>query len=183
MKKIILLAILALACATVTQKTYAQNAIHISADAGAVLKTNRDKSLGVGGTIGVMVQDNFFFIEPTNYLTFSIKGFNNPYGDGKILSSVLNGKDDAFNYISFLAGYRITQGDLSYGWYLEPHLGYTAGTTGYGAFTLAPSGGYAYDDFDLGVFLDMGFGGKANHTFGGKNFYTLGITVGYNIRL
>lgn len=180
MKKITLLVILALAGATVLQKSYAQNALHVSAEAGAVLKTNKDKSLGVGGTIGVMVQDNFFFIEPTNYLTFSVKGFNNPYGDGKIISSIFNKESDGFNYIAFLLGYRMTQDNFSDGWFFEPRFGYAAGSL-YGALIFAPVGGYAYKDFDFGAFLDLGFGEK-NSAIGSKNFYTLGITVGYNLR-
>ncbi len=179
MKKEFFTLLLIVASVIFADKAQAQNAFHVSVNPGMVLESNQDKKFGLGGTLALMIEDRFMLNRPAYYVTFGVKGFNNPFGEGKLISSIFNKETDAFNYVAFLAGYRMTQDNFANGWYFEPRFGYAAGS-GYGAFVLAPVGGYAYNNFDFGVFADLGFGGKES-IIGNKNFYTLGLTIGYNI--
>ena len=85
------------------------NYIRLSGDIGIVTNSERDKKFGVGGTVAWLTVDNMISNNELNYISLSMKGFNNPYGEGKILSSILNDADDAFNYLMPLVGYRFTQ--------------------------------------------------------------------------
>ena len=173
--------ILLLLFLTVVTAKSQENYIRISGEGGLVLNSERDKKTGLGGTITWLTQDNLISLNPYNYITLSLKGFNNPYGDGKLLSSMFNDKDDAFNYIIPLAGYRITQTGVDNGFYIEPRIGTVLGAN-YSGFAFAPLAGFAYRNFDFGVFCDMGFGGK-NSAMLKKDFFTLGGSIGYNIGL
>lgn len=167
---------------TVQVKAQHENYIRISADAGLVANTDRDGKFALGGTVSWLTQDNLIALSEYNYITLGVKGINNPYGDGKILSSIGNDKDDAFNYIGALAGYRFTQEGVAFGLYAEPRIGAAFGADGYAAFLFSPIVGYAYNYFDFSAFCDMGFGGK-NSAIGKKNFFTVGVSVAYNIGL
>ena len=158
-----------------------ENYIRISGEIGFVLNSERDKKVGMGGTIEWITQDNLISLNPTNFITLSLKGFNNPYGDGKLLGSMFNEKDDAFNYIMPLVGYRITQHGVADGLFVDPRIGAVFGVS-YSGFAFAPLAGYAYRNFDFGIFCDMGFGNK-NSAMLNKNFFTLGVSIGYNIGL
>lgn len=158
------------------------NYIHISGDAGFVANSMRDNTFGMGGTIGWITVDNFIAHSSKNFLTLGLKGFNNPYGEGKLISSILNKKNDGFNYIMPLVGYRFTQSGISNGFFLEPRLGITFGAGKYTAFTFAPLIGYAFQNFEFALFCDMGFGGK-NNAILNKNFFTPGASIAYNIAI
>jgi hypothetical protein len=155
------------------------NYIHISGDAGVVANSERDEKFGLGGTLSWLTQDVFIAKKPGNYISLGVKAFNNPYGEGKLISSIMNDKDDAFNYIMALAGYRITGQGISDGFFVEPRIGAVFGASGYTGFAFAPLAGYAYRDFDFAVYCDMGFGGE-NSAVLKKNFFTPGISIGYN---
>jgi len=179
MKKTLFILLFTLVTISVTQ-AQKSNYVHIAGDAGFVVNTERDKKFGLGGTIGWLTQDNLFFSNPNNYISLSVKGFNNPYGEGKLIGSILNDKDDAFNYIMPLVGYRITQTGVSEGFYVEPRMGVVIGASGYTGFSFSPMAGYAYRDFDFSLFCDMGFGNEVS-AIRNKNFFTPGISLGYNI--
>ena len=178
MKKITLFLLLIVAVSTVSAQ---ENYIRVSGDVGFVVNSQRDKKVGAGGTISWLTQDNLISLNPANFITLSLKGFNNPYSGGKLLSSMFNDKNDAFNYIMLLVGYRVTQAGVANGLFVEPRVGAVFGAS-YSGFAFSPLAGYAYENFDFGVFCDMGFGSK-NSAIGKKNFFTLGISIGYNIGL
>ncbi|MBK5195898.1 MAG: hypothetical protein JJE08_07705 [Proteiniphilum sp.] len=179
MKKTIFILLFTVVTLTATQ-AQKSNYVHISGDAGFVVNTERDKKFGLGGTIGWLTYDNLISQNPYNYISLSVKGFNNPYGEGKFLGSMFNDKDDAFNYIMFLAGYRFTQQGLTEGLFVEPRMGVVIGASGYTGFAFSPMAGYAYRNFDFSLFCDMGFGNKVS-AIRNKNFFTPGISIGYNI--
>lgn len=179
MKKTIFLMLLIFL--TVTVIAQESNYIRISGDAGLVVNTNRDKKFGMGGTIGWLTVDNWISESKNNYVTFHLKGFNNPFGQGKLISSILNDKSDAFNYITPMIGYRFTQSGVSNGFFVEPRVGASFGSK-YVAFAFSPLGGYAYENLEFSLFCDMGFGGK-NSAIREKNFFTPGISVAYNITM
>jgi hypothetical protein len=181
MKRIIFIIILFVALAIQPAKAQESNYIHISVDAGLVVNTGRDKKFGMGGTIGWLTQDNLLSLNPNNYISLSVKAFNNPYGEGKILSSIKNNADDAFNYIMPLAGYRFTQQGISDGFFVEPRAGAVFGAN-YAGFAFSPIAGYALQQFNFSIYCDMGFGSK-NSSILKKNFFTPGISVAYNINL
>ncbi len=179
-KKIFILLFTAVTLATAEAQH--SNYIRISGDAGLVVNTDRDKKFGLGGTISWLTQDNLLSQNPDNYITLSIKGFNNPYGDGKFLGSLFNDKDDAFNYIMPLAGYRLTQQGVADGLFVEPRIGAVFGASGYAGLAFSPLAGYAWQHFDFSLYCDMGFGSQSS-AIHKKNFFTPGISIGYNIGL
>ena len=186
-KSVFILVAIILASATVsaqekseTPKEKSGTYIHVSGQAGWVLKTKQDKSFGIGGTVGLMFQDNL--LSQKNYFTLSAKGFNSPFGDGKFITSILNKKTDAFNYYELLAGYRFTTNSIENGLFAEPRIGFGKGYT-YQAFVFSPVIGFAFNKFELGVFSDFGFSQDANVLTGEKGYTTLGLSVGYNIGL
>lgn len=153
--------------------------IHLSFDAGGVVNTSQDKLFGMGGTIGWLTKDNIMTFNPNNYLSLSIKAFNNPYNGGKFISSIMNNANDAFNYIVPLVGCRFTQDGIENGFFIEPRVGVAIGSD-YTGFVLSPSAGYAVKQFNLSAYCDMGFGSKQNAILK-KSFFTPGISIGYNI--
>lgn len=156
------------------------NYIHLSGDAGFVLNATQDRKLGIGGNIAFMMKDRWVNKNDKGFWTITVKGFNNPFGDGEFLSSILNKKADAFNYIQFLAGYRYTLEGMKEGVYVEPRIGYTMLAKSKSAFAFVPSVGYTFNNFDFALFCDMGFAGKklGNQK---NSFVTMGVSVGYNI--
>lgn len=180
MKKIISFFLLAL-IATTSINAQDQYAVRVSADGGSLLQTDRDGKLGLGAGISFLMQDNWLRNDESSYMTFSLRAFNNPFNGGKLFSSVSNDKFDSFNYISGLVGYRMTQSELEYGWYFEPRVGISFGYSPYKALMIAPMAGYSYNYLDFGVFADLGFGSDVN-AIGSKNFYTIGISLGYNFK-
>jgi hypothetical protein len=156
------------------------NFIRLSVDAGLVVNTERDNQFGMGGTLSWFIQDNLFSFNPDNYISIGITGFNNPYGEGKLIGSILNDKKDGFNYIMPLLGYRITQQGIADGFFAEPRMGIVIGS-GYTGFAFSPLAGYAYRNFDFSLFCDMGFSDKVSFAMRKKNFFTPGISIGYNI--
>lgn len=158
------------------------NYIRISGDMGFVANTGRDKKFGLGGTISWVTVDHLISKSDNNFFAFHLKGFNNPYMEGKIISSILNKKNDAFNYILPLVGYRITRSGMANGLFIEPRAGVAIGAGKYTAFTLSPLIGYTSRNFEYSLFCDMGFGGK-NSAMLKKYFFTPGISVAYNIAI
>jgi len=179
MERIFLIGILLIALTTPSAKAQDANYIHVSADAGLVANTNRDKKLGIGGTLAWLAQDNLFSLNTRNYISLSVKAFNNPYGDGKFVSSIMNEANDAFNYLMPLAGYRLTQQGVEDGFFVEPRIGAVFGA-GYSGFAFSPIAGYALQQFNFSVYCDMGFG-RENSAIREKNFFTPGISIAYNI--
>lgn len=181
MKKTIFIVILLAALTIQPAEAQESNYIHVAADAGLVVNTSRDKKFGLGGTLGWLTQDNLLSFNPHNYISLSVKAFNNPYGEGKFFSSIKNDADDAFNYIMPLAGYRITQQGITDGFFVEPRVGVVFGA-GYTGLAFSPMAGYAVQQFNFSIYCDMGFGGdeSAIHK---KNFFTPGISIAYNISL
>src|SRR5690554_3430843 len=179
MKKIVVLLLSAFVWVTVGAQ---ENNIRISGDAGVVTNTGRDKKFGMGGSLGWLTVDNLISRSNTNYFALHIKGFNNPYGEGKLISSILNDKNDGFTYIMPLIGYRFTQRGMSNGFFAEPRIGMAFGANKYTAFALSPLAGYAYEGFEFSLFCDIGFGQK-NNAILKRNFFTPGIGVAYNITI
>lgn len=165
-----------------TVQAQRNNYIHLSGNAGVVINSERDKKFGIGGTVSWLAQDIFISQNPANYISLTLKAFNNPYGEGKLLSSIMNDKNDGFNYLMALAGYRITQQGISEGFFVEPRVGIALGASGYTGFAFAPQAGYAYRNFDFAVYCDMGFGWE-NSAVQKKNFFTPGLSIGYNFGL
>lgn len=178
MEKTIFILLFSLVTLTTTQ-AQKSNYFRISGDAGIVVNTERDNKSGMGGTLGWLAQDNLFSFNPNNYISLSIKGFNNPYGGGKLVGSILNGKNDGFNYIMPLLGYRITQQGVADGFFAEPRIGIVIGS-GYTGFAFSPIAGYAYRKFDFSLFCDMGFDDDMSAILK-NNFFTPGVSIGYNI--
>lgn len=152
-----------------------QFGIKVAPEAGMILKSDKSNKLGVGGTISLMYSHNYFSSENSDAFSITLKGFNNPWNGGKIVSSILNGKSDAFNYLSVLAGYQ--KKIKSY--YIEPRIGFAKGYD-YTAFIFSPQIGYSYRNFDFGLFLDVAAGNEET-PIGGKGFNTLGLSIGYFI--
>ncbi|NLJ00769.1 MAG: hypothetical protein GX371_06420 [Bacteroidales bacterium] len=167
---------------TATMQAQENNYIRISGDLGLVANTARDKKFGAGGSIGWLTIDNLISKNPNNFLTLHLKGFNNPYGDGKLISSILNGDGDGFNYIMPLVGYRITGSGVSNGYFVEPRVGASVGAMGHTSFAFSPLAGFGYENFEFSLFCDMGFSGK-NNAIRKKNFFTPGISVAYTIAI
>lgn len=180
MKKLITF-ILLIALTSVGLHAQDQYAVRFSADGGSLLQTSRDGSLGLGASMSFLMQDMWIQKSDKNYITITLRAFNNPFDGGKLFSSVSNDKTDAFNYIPLLIGYRMTQTQLEYGWYVEPRLGIAFGYPPYKTLILAPTAGYTFNYLDIGVFADLGFGSPVN-AIGSKNFYTVGISLGYNFK-
>ncbi len=179
LKKCLLLLI---AVITAVSASSQQNFLNVSAQAGSVLNTDQDKSFGIGGSITWLHQDGYLAKSENNYLTLTVKGFNNPYGEGKFISSILNDKGDGFNYITALAGYRVAFQQITDGFFLEPRLGVGFFALNKSSFVFSPMVGYTVKKIDIGVYCDMGFS-KENYGIKKDNFFTLGVSVGYNIGL
>lgn len=157
------------------------NYIRLSGDIGVVSNSKRDKNFGVGGTVSWLKVDNLISGNELNYITLSLKGFNNPYGEGKIISSIMNDLNDGFNYIIPLIGYRFTQNGVEDGLFIEPRAGVAFGES-YTAFALSPLAGYSYLNIDFSLFCDLGFGSK-NSAIRNKSFITPGVGIAYNFGL
>ncbi|WP_294080175.1 hypothetical protein [Proteiniphilum sp. UBA5384] len=182
MKKSIIIVILLAVLTIQSAKAQQSNYIHVSVDAGLVANTSRDKKFGLGGTLGWLTQDNLLWGNPNAYFSLSVKAFNNPYGEGKLFSSINNDADDAFNYIMPLVGYRITRNGISDGFFVEPRMGAVFGANSYAGFVFSPLAGYALRQFDFAIYCDMGFGSKESAILK-KSFFTPGISIAYNIGL
>lgn len=181
MKRTFFIFVLLVALTIQSAEAQESNYIHVSIETGMVANTNRDKKFGMGGTLGWLTQDNLTSLNPDNYISLSVKAFNNPYGEGKILSSIMNDADDAFNYVMPLIGYRFTQNGVSDGFFVEPRIGAVFGAS-YAGFAFSPIAGYALQQFNFSIYCDMGFGGKDSAILK-KSFFTPGISIGYNISL
>ncbi len=174
--------LLLIAVITAVSASSQQNFLNVSAQAGSVLNTDQDKSFGIGGSITWLHQDGYLAKSENTYLTLTVKGFNNPYGEGKFISSILNDKGDGFNYITALAGYRVAFQQITDGFFLEPRLGVGFFAENKSSFLFSPLVGYTIKKFDIGVYCDMGFS-KENFAIKKDNFFALGVSVGYNIGL
>ena len=181
MKRAILLIILLVSLTIRSIEAQESNYIRVSLDAGLIANSSYDKKFGLGGTIGWLTQDNMLSFNPNNYLSLSIKAFNNPYGEGKFFSSINNDANDGFTYIMPLLGYRFTREGIANGFFIEPRLGMVFGS-GYYGFALSPIAGYAVQQFNFSLYCDMGIGGAASAILK-KSFFTPGISVAYNFSL
>lgn len=177
MKKIYLFLLLGL---SICLHTGAQtnNHMRFSGDVGIVVNSAQNNKSGVGGTISWLTADIFLFKEWNNYFTLHLKGFNNPYGDGKLFSSILNDENDGFNYIMPLAGYRMTRKGITEGFYLEPRIGVIIGASDYVGLAISPMTGYTFGNFDASLYVDIGFGNKVS-AIHKKNIFAPGISIGY----
>ena len=148
----------------------------VSAEAGWMLNSDKDKTFGLGGTVSFATPD-FIFNSTHNYVTFGAKVFSNPYEGGKFISNVSNGVNDGLNYLALLAGYRFTENNFEEGWYVEPRIGFTQAGP-YSGFIVAPKGGFMTNKWDFSLFADAAFGGEESN-IGKKNFTSAGLSVGY----
>ncbi len=180
MRKTILILILGFLSFVNAQAQY-DNYIRISGGMGSTINSQRDKKLGMGGDVSWLTTDYLISLNYNNFFTLGIKAHNNPYGEGKFISSILNKKNDAFNYIMPFAGYRITQHGVENGFFIEPRIGAVFGS-GYSAFAFAPIAGYAFSNFDISIYGDMGFGSEENAILK-TNFYTIGVSFAYTLKL
>lgn len=180
MKKFIFLVVFCIISFVNAQAQY-DNYLRISGDMGSIVNSQRDKKFGMGGNISWMITDNLLSLNSNNFVTLGLKAHNNPYGEGKFLSSINNNKDDAFNYLLPFVGYRITQKGVENGFFIEPRIGVAIGPN-YTAFAIAPLAGYAYNAVDFSLYCDMGFGNEES-PIGKKQFYNIGLSVAYNIKL
>lgn len=156
--------------------------LNISADGGFVTNSVEDRKFGIGGSAAFFLQDNLIAKTDRHFWTITARAFNNPIRDGKFITSVLNKKVDAFNYLGLLAGYRIATGDMQNGFYLEPRVGIHIPATRKPGLLFSPTVGYATHGFQLGAFGDFGFTNK-NLVIGKQNFITIGVSLGYNFNL
>ena len=180
MKKNLFLVVLSLIFFVNAQAQY-DNYLRISGDMGFIVNSERNKKLGMGGNISWLTTDNLLSLNKNNFISLGVKAHNNPYGDGKFISSIMNEKDDAFNYLLPFVGYRITQRGVENGFFIEPRIGVAIGPS-YTAFTFAPLAGYAYNAFDFSIYCDMGFGNEEGPILK-KQFYNIGFSIAYNISL
>lgn len=180
MNKIIFSFVLIL-CSVFSAHAQFDNYIRISGDAGVVANSERDKKIGLGGSVSWLTIDRFISGTNGNFISLGVKAFNNPYGDGKFLSSIMNDIDDGFNYIMPLIGYRFAQKGIDEGFFIEPRIGLAFGA-GYTAFAVSPLAGYTFDKLDIALFCDLGFGNK-NNAIRNKNFFTPGVSVAYSFGL
>lgn len=157
------------------------NYIRISGDMGSTVNSQRDKKFGMGGNISWLATDNILSLNNNNFISLGVKAHNNPYGEGKFVTSIMNKKNDAFNYIMPFAGFRITQNGVESGFFIEPRIGILIGS-GYSAFAFAPMAGYAYNKFDFSVYCDMGFGNEVS-AIKKKHIYNIGVSIAYNLKL
>lgn len=154
--------------------------IGVTANLGFVLNSDMDKKLALGGEASYAFADPFFKSEK-NFVTIGLKGMNNPYGEGKFISSMANNKNDGLNYISLLAGYRIISQSYENGFYAEPRIGITSAAKFLG-FAFAPKVGYTMKKWDFSAFADTAFGAPENNLLK-KSIFTAGIGIGYNFAL
>ena len=98
MKKNLFLVVLSLIFFVNAQAQY-DNYLRISGDMGFIVNSERNKKLGMGGNISWLTTDNLLSLNKNNFISLGVKAHNNPYGDGKFISSIMNEKDDAFNYL------------------------------------------------------------------------------------
>jgi len=181
MKRAIFIIILLTTLTITSVEAQESNYIHISLDAGLVVNSSQDKKFGMGGTIGWLTQDNLFSLNPNNYLSLSLRAFNNPYGEGKLLSSINNDADDGFTYLMPLLGYRFTQEGVADGFFVEPRMGFVFGS-GYTGFAFSPIAGYTVQRFGFSLYCDMGLGSKESAILK-KNFFTPGASIAYYFSL
>ncbi|HBT85864.1 MAG: hypothetical protein PHO13_00615 [Fermentimonas sp.] len=152
--------------------------IRLSGDIGIVSNSEKDKKFGVGGTVSWLTVDNLISGNEYNYISLGIKGFNNPYGEGKLFSSIMNDEDDGFNYIMPLLGYRFTQKGVEEGFFIEPRIGAAFGAS-YTAFAISPLAGYSFNNLDFSIYCDMGFGSEIS-AIQKKSFFTPGLSIAYS---
>lgn len=181
MKRTIFLIILFVALTIKSVEAQETNYLNISLDAGFVVNSGQDKKFGMGLNIGWLTQDNLFSFNPNNYLSLNLKAFNNPYGEGKFLSSINNDANDGFTYIMPLLGFRFTQEGIVDGFFVEPRIGMVFGS-GYTEFAFSPIAGYAVQQFNFSIYCDMGFGSEVSAILK-KNFFAPGISVAYNFSI
>lgn len=158
--------------------------IHISGDCGFLLNSDQDRKIGLGSTVSFLIPDNWLVSNERNYFTLGVKGLNNPVYNGKFFSSINNNTLDAFNYFQVLAGYRFCERIPENGWYFEYRLGLTLFDLNFNnyAFSFSPAFGYVYNQFDFSVFSDINVADTYT-ALGKKEFYTLGVSIGYDIGL
>src|SRR5690606_15404211 len=60
-----------------TVQAQRNNYIHLSGNAGVVINSERDKKFGIGGTVSWLAQDIFIAQNPANYISLTLKAFNN----------------------------------------------------------------------------------------------------------
>lgn len=159
-----------------------KNYLNISVQAGQVINSQKDRKFGLGGSLAWLHQDNYMSQNENNYFSLTMKILNNPYGEGKFISSMFNNADDGFNYVSALLGYRFAFQSIENGVYIEPRLGYGHFAGHKSSLIISPQIGYTYNQFDFSAFCDFGFAKKPFIT-GKENFATIGLSVGYNIGL
>lgn len=167
---------------TTSVLTAQKNVLNISGQVGTVMNSNQDRKFGLGGSVAWLVQDQFISKSEKNYLSLTFKAFNNPYEEGKLISSVFNEANDGFNYVAALAGYRVGFQSISNGFYIEPRVGMGLFASRKKSFVIAPAIGYTYKNIDFGAFCDMGFS-NSNYATLTNRFFTVGLSVGYNIGL
>ena len=184
LKRIIFGAIVLIAGVSSAQTPKDKVYIHISGDCGLVLNSDQDRKTGLGSTISFLIPDNWLLSNERNYFTLGVKGLNNPVYKGKFISSINNNSLDAFNYFQFLAGYRFCERIPENGWYFEYRLGLTMFDLNFNnyAFDFSPAFGYVYHKFDFSIFGDLN-AAAANTVVGKNEFYTLGVSIGYDIGL
>lgn len=157
------------------------NYIRVAGNIGLSASTEHNEKIGIGGEITWLTGDNLFLLNRNNFMTLGIKGFNNPYGEGKYVSSIMNGEGDAFNYIMALVGYRVTKLGAGQGFFIEPRTGVAFGSN-YSAFAFSPLAGYSYNNIEFSIYCDMGFSSKRN-ALRKTNFFTPGVSLAYNFKL
>lgn len=155
--------------------------IRISGNIGFSASSERNEKLGIGGDIFWLAADNLFLMNRNNFITLGVKGFNNPYGEGSYVTSIMNGKNDGFNCIIALVGYRVTKQGAEQGLFVEPRMGIAFGSN-YSAYAFSPLFGYSYNNIEFSIFCDMGFSNQRNALMK-NNFYTPGISLAYNLKL
>ena len=180
MRKAVLFVILCFASIVYAQAQY-DNYLRISGDLGSTINSQRDKKFGMGGSLSWITSDNILSLNDKYFFTLGAKAHNNPYGEGKFISSIMNEKDDAFNYILSFVGYRLTQKGVENGFFIEPRIGAAFGS-GYTGYAFAPIAGYAYKNFDFSIYGDLVFSDKKSAIWE-KNFYNIGVSIAYNIKL
>lgn len=175
---LLMVAVIVSAMALKAQSHY----LRIAVSPGIVTNSEYKEKFALGGSVAWMMEDHFIGKNPNNFISLTFKGMNNPFGEGKLISSILNDKSDAFNYLMPLAGYRFCKNGMDDGFFVEPRVGAAIGASGWVGFAFSPQCGYALNNFDFAAFCDMGLGSKQN-VIRKKNFFTIGASVAYRIKL
>lgn len=178
----------------------AQSYLAVSIDNGKMLNAEPGfLRMGVGANVSYLTPNNIPIGAGCNYITFSASLMSYPHsGESYSLSNLNDETDNSFNYLKVLIGYRISirfadqYGNYSMyfhhqrveGLSFEPRIGTALYDFGFGNPTviISPRINYVRKGFQLSAYYD--YGQARSHTnIGCRTIFSVGVGVGYNIKL